>query len=97
MLWIVLSLLVFAVAGMLYQASMAPEERALIRQNRERRQRKHERAAAPERAERDDVMAQIARNPVHTIARLGTPEDAERLMAQGIDLEALGYRPAHKD
>lgn len=97
MLWIVLVLLAFAVAGILYQANLSPEERALMRQDRERRQRKRQRAAAPEPAERDDVMAQIARDPVHTLARLGTPEDAERLMAQGIDLEALGYRPPHKD
>jgi hypothetical protein len=39
------------------------------------------------------VQEEIERDPVHALARYGTPEVAERLMAQGIDLEALGYRP----
>lgn len=97
MLWIYLLLLALAMAGMLYQASLSPEERTLIRQNRERRRRKRER----QRAEagpppRDMVREEIERGPVHALARYGTPEDAERLMAQGIDLEALGYRPPDK-
>lgn len=97
MLWIVLILLALAVAGMLYQASLSPEERALIGQDRERRQRRRERLradAAP--PPRDTVLDEIERDPVHALARYGTPEDAERLIAQGIDLEALGYRPPDK-
>lgn len=96
MLWVVLILLGLAVMLILYQASLSPEERALIRKDRERRQRR--RAAAPPPAlPADDLMAQIERDPVHTLARFGTPEDAERLMAQGIDLEALGYRPPREE
>ena len=92
MLWIVLILLALAVAGMLYQASLSPEERALLGQDRERRQRERRRAdAAP--PPRDAVLDEIERDPVHALARYGTPDDAERLIAQGIDLEALGYRP----
>ena len=92
MLWVLLILLGLAVMLILYQASLSPEERALIRQDRERRQRR--RAAHPAPAlPGDDLMTQIERDPAGTLARLGTPEDAERLRAQGVDLEALGYRP----
>jgi len=96
MLWIILFLLAIAVAGMLYQASLSPEERALIEQDRKRRRRRRGQTVAREPAERDGTMDQIARDPAGTLARLGTPEDAERLIAQGIDLEALGYRPPDK-
>ncbi len=34
----------------------------------------------------------IEDDPVEALLRYGTTEDAERLMEQGIDLEALGYR-----
>lgn len=93
MLWVVLILLGLAVMLILYHASLSPEERALIRKDRERRQRRRAADPPPTLAPADDLMAQIERDPVHTLARLGTPEDAERLIAQGIDLEALGYRP----
>ncbi|WP_281174994.1 hypothetical protein [Sphingomonas changbaiensis] len=39
------------------------------------------------------MLDEIERDAVHALARYGTPDDAERLIAQGIDLEALGYRP----
>ena len=94
MLWVVLILLGLAVMLILYQASLSPEERALIRKDRERRRRR--RAADPTTPPGDDLMTQIERDPAGTLARLGTPEDAERLMAQGIDLKALGYRPPGK-
>jgi hypothetical protein len=83
-------LLALAVAGILYEQSLPPEERARIRENRRRRAR---RGPAPPAAPRESLMAEIARDPAGALARHGTPEDAERLMAQGIDLEALGYRP----
>lgn len=96
MLWIVLILLGLAVMLILYQVSLSPEERALIRKDRERRRRK--RAADPAPAPPgDDLMPQIECDPVQALARFGTPEDTERLMAQGIDLEALGYRPAGEE
>jgi len=94
MLWICLLLLALVVVGMLYQASLSPEERASIRQDRQRRRRERARRradAAP--PPRDAVLDEIERDPVHALARYGTPDDAERLIAQGIDLEALGYRP----
>jgi hypothetical protein len=91
MLWVVLILLALAVMLILYDLSLSPDERALIRKDRERRRRS--RAADPAPPPGDDLMAQLERDPAGTLARLGTPEGAERLMAQGIDLEALGYRP----
>jgi hypothetical protein len=76
----------------LYDLSLSPDERALIRKDRERRRRSRAADPAPPPPS-DDLMAQIERDPAGTLASLGTPEDAEQLMAQGIDLEALGYRP----
>lgn len=92
MLWTVLILLGLAVMLILYQASLSPEEQALIRKDRERRQSRRAADQAPAPPD-DDLMSQIERDPAGTLARLGTPEDAERLIAQGIDLEALGHRP----
>lgn len=34
-----------------------------------------------------------AQDPVEALLRYGTPEDADRLARQGVDLGALGYRP----
>jgi hypothetical protein len=96
MLWVVLILLALAVMLILYDLSLSPEERALIRKDRERRQRTQAAEPAPP-PPGDDLMAQIERDPAGTLARLGTPADAERLMAQGTDLEALGYRPPSGD
>jgi len=36
-------------------------------------------------------------DPIGALARYGTPADAERLIDQGVDLEALGYRPPPPD
>ncbi|MBS0502195.1 MAG: hypothetical protein JSS55_00025 [Proteobacteria bacterium] len=88
MLWIVLALLALAVAGMMYEWSLPPEERARSRQDRKQR-----RPAAPPPAPHETFEEELARDPAGALARHGTPEDAERLTAQGVDLEALGYRP----
>jgi hypothetical protein len=97
MLWIVLILLGLSIAAILYEASLPPEERASIRKARERRRRERERRRAQAGPPpRNTVQEEIERDPVHALARYGTPEVAERLMAQGIDLEALGYQPPDK-
>jgi hypothetical protein len=93
MLWVVFILLALAVMLILYDLSLSPEEHALIRKDRERRRRRRAAEPASPPPEGDDLMAQIERDPAGALASLGTPEGAERLMAQGIDLEALGYRP----
>ncbi len=40
----------------------------------------------------DDPIALATSDPVEALLRYGTPETAEQLRAQGIDLAALGYR-----
>lgn len=94
MLWIVLALLALTVAGICYERSLPPEERALIRRDRERR-RQRRRASTPP-PPHETFEEELARDPIGALGRYGTPEDAERLRAQGIDLEALGYRPPDK-
>ncbi|MDQ3145145.1 MAG: hypothetical protein M3Q57_09765 [Pseudomonadota bacterium] len=47
--------------------------------------------------EREDPAELAERDPVEALLRHGTPDDAARLAEQGVDLEALGYRPPRRD
>ncbi|MFD1612779.1 hypothetical protein ACFSCW_13305 [Sphingomonas tabacisoli] len=90
MIWLILIALTMCAALIWYEASLPPGERARIREARERRRRTRAPAPSPPP---DDIAALIERDPAQALARYGTPEDAERLRAQGVDLQALGYRP----
>ena len=94
MLWIVLALLALTVAGICYERSLPPEERALIRRDRERRRRG---CASTPPPPHETFEEEFARDPIGALGRYGTPEDVERLRAQGIDLEGLGYRPPDRE
>lgn len=41
---------------------------------------------------RSELEELIERDPFAALAKYGTPEDAERLNAMGVDLEGSGYR-----
>jgi len=44
-------------------------------------------------ADEESPVELSQRDPVEAMLRYGTPEDAARLIGQGVDLSTLGYRP----